>query len=333
MNKTILISEMLRFHFGSKIFCSDGEDGVLAQVLFDPVTRSMAHIGVKQGRLFGKNVYLPFDSVLLATGEGITLRVKRSDVYAATSQVPGYATLTRKSVVENTISAAKGSLMLVAVHPTSGELVYIVAHELRSGRDTLLQQEYIIALASNRVTVSITEEKLRSLPPYRPDSVLQQEVESALFDFTPLHIDLKAITVRVIDSVLYLDGNVSSALRSDIMLDRVSGVKGLAEIKNRVVADDTLAADLALALGQDAQTRDLPIGVYPRLGVVRLSGAVHNGQQKTAAGEIAENFPGVRSVTNDLVVDPNATLLNIMSAPEGGETKDVVPGKYVRHTQ
>ncbi len=294
MNKTILISEMLRFHFGSKIFCSDGEDGVLAQVLFDPVTRSMAHIGVKQGRLFGKNVYLPFDSVLLATGEGITLRVKRSDVYAATSQVPGYATLTRKSVVENTISAAKGSLMLVAVHPTSGELVYIVAHELR---------------------------------------VLQQEVESALFDFTPLHIDLKAITVRVIDSVLYLDGNVSSALRSDIVLDRVSGVKGLAEIKNRVVADDTLAADLALALGQDAQTRDLPIGVYPRLGVVRLSGAVHNGQQKTAAGEIAENFPGVRSVTNDLVVDPNATLLNVMSAPEGGETKDVVPGKYVRHTQ
>ena len=333
MNKTMLISEMLKFHFGNKIFCSDGDGGVLAQVLFDPATRSMAYIGVKQGRLFGKNVYLPFDSLLSATGEGITLRVKRSDLDTATSQVPGYATLTSKSVVENTKSAAKGSLLLVAVHPTTGELAYIVAHDLRSGQDTLLQETYITKLETGRIIVSIDEGGLRALPSYRPDRVLQQEVEAALFDFTPLHIDLKAITARVIDSVLYLNGNISSTLRSDVMLDRVSGVEGLAEIKNRVIADDTLAADLALALGQDAQTRDLPIGVYPRLGVVRLSGAVHNGQQKAAAGEIAENFPGVRSVTNDLVVDPNATLLNVMSAPEGGESKDVIPGKYVRHTQ
>ncbi|HXL38333.1 MAG TPA: BON domain-containing protein [Ktedonobacteraceae bacterium] len=333
MNKTMLISEMLKFHFGNKIFCSDGDGGVLAQVLFDPATHSMAYIGVKQGRLFGKNVHLPFDSLLSATGEGITLRVKRSDLDTATSQVPGYATLTSKSVVENTKSAAKGSLLLVAVHPTTGELAYIVAHDLRSGQDTLLQETYITKLETGRIIVSIDEGGLRALPSYRPDRVLQQEVEAALFDFTPLHIDLKAITARVIDSVLYLDGNISSTLRSDVMLDRVSGVEGLAEIKNRVIADDTLAADLALALGQDAQTRDLPIGVYPRLGVVRLSGAVHNGQQKTAAGKIAKNFPGVRSVTNDLVVDPNATLLNVMSAPEGGESKDVIPGKYVRHTQ
>lgn len=333
MNETLLISEMLKFHFGSKIFCSDGDGGLLAQVLFDPATHRMAFIGVKQGRLFGKNVYLPFDNVLSAAREGITLSVKRSDVDTATGQAPGYATLTRKSVVENTKSGAKGSLLLVAVHPTTGELTYIVAHELRSGQGTLLQETYIIRLATDQVTITIDEEKLRSLPSYRPDEVLQREVESALFDFTPLHIDLKAITARVVDSVLYLDGNVSSALRSDIMVDRVSGIAGLAEIKNRVVADDTLAADLALALGQDVQTRDLPIGIYPRLGVVRLSGAVHTSQQKAAAGEMAKNFPGVRSVMNDLVVDPNATLLNVMSAPEGGETRDVVPGKYVRHTQ
>jgi len=333
MNKTMLISAMLKFLFGSKIFCSDGEGGVLAQVIFNPATLSMTHIGVKTGRLFGKSVFLPFDCVISANEMGVTLSVKRSDVADAPSQEPIGAVLTGKCKVENEKSAAKGSLILVAVHPTTGDLVYIAAHELRSGQDTLLQATYIKSLETGKIRISIAEERLRSLPSYRPDGVLQQEVESALFDFTPLHIDLKALTVRVIDSVLYLDGNVSSALRSDIMLDRVTGVEGLVETKNRVVADDTLAADLALALGQDARTRDLPIGVYPRLGVVRLSGAVHNGQQKAAAGEIAENFPGVRSVTNDLVVDPNATLLNVMSAPEGGETKDVVPGKYVRHTQ
>ena len=333
MNKTILLSEMLKFDFGSKIFCSDGEGGVLTQVIFDLSTLNMTHLGVKQGRLFGKSVFLPFDNVISANEAGITLSVKRSDVAAAQSQEPEGAVLPNKSIVENTESGGKGSLILVAVHPTSGELAYIVAHELRQGQATLLQETYITTLATGRVMISIDEEKLRSLPSYQPDRVFQQEVEATLFDFTPLHIDLKAITVRVVDSVLYLDGNVSSALRSDIMLDRVSGVEGLAEIKNRVVADDALAAELALALGQDAQTRDLPIGVYPRLGVVRLSGAVHNGQQKAAAGEIAENFPGVRSVINDLIVNPKATLLNVMSAPEGGETKDVVPGKYVRHTQ
>jgi len=333
MDKTMLMSEMLKFHFGSKIFCSDGDGGVLTQVIFDPATLNMTHINVKQGRLFGKSVFLPFACVISTDESGITLNIKRSDVASAQSQGPVGAVLTNRSIVENAEAAAKGSLQMVAVHPKTGELAYIVAHELVSARDTLLKETYITNLASGKISISIVEEKLGSLPSYKPDQVLQQEVESTLFDFTPLHIDLKAINVRVIDSVLYLDGNVSSALRADIMLDKVSGIEGLTEMKNRVVADDTLAADLALALGQDAQTRELPIGVYPRLGVVRLSGAVHNGQQKATAGEIAENFPGVRSVTNDLVVDPKATLLNVMSAPEGGETKDVVPGKYVRHTQ
>lgn len=333
MDKTTLFSEMLKFHFGSKIFCSDGEDGMLVHTIFDPATCSMTHIGVKQGRLFGKTVHLPFASVVSATAEGVTLSVKRADLAAAQSAPPGGATLTSKSIVENSNSTAKGSLLLVAVHPENGELAYIVAHFLRPGRDTLLREEFITALATERVTISIPEDKLNVLPPYRSDSVLQQEVESILFDLTPLHIDLKAITVRVLDSVLYLDGNISSALRSDIVQDQVSGVEGLIEIKNRLVADDTLAADLALALGRDARTRELPIGVYPRLGVVRLSGAVHNSQQKIAAEEIAKSFAGVRSVINDLLVDPKAEMLNVMSAPEGGETKDIVPGKYVRHTQ
>ena len=104
-------------------------------------------------------------------------------------------------------------------------------------------------------------------------------------------------------------------------------------IKNNLVGDDRLASDLAMALGRDPRTRDLPIGVYPRLGVVRLSGAVHNSQQKAAAEEIARNFDGVRSVINDLLVDPKAEQLNVMSGAEGGESIDKVPGKYIRHTK
>ncbi len=99
MNRTTLISEMLKFHFGSKIFCSDGEDGIMVQVIFDATTRRMTHVGVKQGRFFGKTVYFPFASVVSATGDGVTLSVKRADVAAAKSEEPGGVILDNKSVV------------------------------------------------------------------------------------------------------------------------------------------------------------------------------------------------------------------------------------------
>lgn len=223
--------------------------------------------------------------------------------------------------------------MLIAVHPENAELAYLVAHNLHAGQDTFIQQTYVTGLGAGRIEIAVPEATLKELPPYRSDAVLQREVERILYDFTPLHIDLKGITAYVLDSVLYLSGNISSSLRGDIARDQVAGVAGLLEIKNNLVGDDKLAADLAMALGHDPNTRDLPIGVYPRLGVVRLSGAVHNGQQKNAAGEIARSFPGVRSIINDLVVDPKANLLHVMSSAEGGEAEDKVPGKYIRHTK
>ena len=80
MNRTTLISEMQKFHFGSKVFCSDGEDGTLAHVIFDPKTRKISYIGVKQGRLFRKTVHLPFENIVSATGDGVTLNVRLADL-------------------------------------------------------------------------------------------------------------------------------------------------------------------------------------------------------------------------------------------------------------
>jgi osmotically-inducible protein OsmY len=329
MSKAALISEMQKFRFGSKVVCSDGEYGTLAQVIFDSSTRRMTYINVKQGRLFGKAVLLPFDTITSAGSDGIALRIASEDVEAAshTAGEAKGALLSNKSAVERAGAASKGTLVLVAVQPGSGELAYLVAHHLLPGQDTLVRAEFVTALATEHVTVSVAG----ALPLYRPDRVLQQEVESILFDFTPLHIDLKGMNIGVLDGVLYLDGNISSSLRGDIAVDQVSGVAGLLEIKNNLVGDDKLAADLAAALGNDSRTRDLPIGVYPRLGVVLLNGTVQNGQQKAAAEEIARSFPGVRSVINELSVDPKAEILPVM-APAGGN-EDKVPNKYTRHTK
>lgn len=333
MNKSIRISEMQKFHFGTRMLCTDGDDGYLAHVICDPDSCRLTHIGVKLGRLFGKSVQLPYDTVVDASGDGITLSITRAELAAAGNPTVDGAVLDNKSTVENAGAAGRGTLSLFAVHPRSGELAYIVAHHLRPNQGTLLREEYVETVATGIIKVNISATTLQDLPPYRPDNELQQEVEAILYDITAMHVDLKGMNIRVLDSVLYLDGNISSSLRSEIAQDQVLGVNGLLEIKNNLVSDDRLAGDLAMALGRDPRTRDLPIGVYPRLGVVRLGGAVHTPQQKAAAEEIARNFPGVRSVSNELVVNPDADIIRVMAPAEGGEAEDKVPGKYVRHTK
>lgn len=232
-----------------------------------------------------------------------------------------------------TSGQGRGGLLLVAVHPETHELGYIVARGLRPGQDTLLIQEYVIKLESGHLTVSVPDAQLQTLPPYRSDSELQQEVEDILFDLTPLHVEFTGMNVRVLDGVLYLDGNISSSLRADIVRNQAAGVNGLLEIKNRLIGDDQLAGDLAMTLAHDPRTQNLPIGVYPRLGAVRLSGAVHTEAQKAAAEEIASVFPGVLTVMNDLQVNPKEDMLRVMAPVEGGEAVDLVPGKYIRHTK
>jgi osmotically-inducible protein OsmY len=333
MEKTTSIAEMQKFIFGSKIFCSDGEEGILTHVSFDPSTRRLTHIGAKQGRFFGKTVYIPFNTVTNAAGNGVHLNITRDALAGVSREVPAHTRLDGKSVVQREGTAARGTLLLVAVQPKSGELAYIVAHSLRQGQDTLLREEYVKALDNEYVEVAISEAALQTLPPYRPDAELQREVEDILFDLTPLHVDFKGMSVRVLDGVLYLNGNISSALRGDIVRDQALGVLGLLAIENHLVGDDRLAGDLAQTLAHDLRTRTLPIGIYPRLGVVRLSGAVHNVQQKNAAEEIARKFPGVQGVINDLMVNPDAEMLYVMSSSEGGEAIDKVPGKYIRHTK
>lgn len=325
-----MISAMLKLHFGSKVFCTDGQHGILAHVLFDATTRCLTHLAIKQGRLFGKTVYLPFTMVKQATGEGIRLTCTLAEFLgAATTEVPGILLDPRTTVKGIT---GTGTLVLVAVQPESGKLAYIVARNLVPGRATLLREQYVDALNPGQVSVTADAVALKTLPSYRSDRALQQEVDAIVFDLGFLHIDLKGMRLRVLDSVLYMDGNISSTLRGELVQDQVAGVKGLLEIKNNLIGDDVLASTIASALGQDQRTHNLPIGVYPQLGMVRLNGSVHNAQQQAAAAEITRTCEGVLGVVNDLVIDPSAELLYVMSPPEGGKSKDLAPGEFVRHT-
>jgi len=333
MEKSTTIAEMLKFRLGTKVICSDGEDGSLTSIGFDDTHQSIFALGVQLGRLFGKTVYVSFAHVVGATSSGITLDITREELMRTSKQAPGGVWLDSRCVVVNAVTSARGALMLLAVHPGSEELSYIVARHLRPGQDTLLRKDVVTKIEANRITVSLPDATLQTLPPYRTDEELQADVERVIFELTPLHVDLHGMTMRVVDGVLYLDGNISSSLRGEIVADQAVGIQGLLEVKNRLIGDDVLAGDVALALGRDPRTRDLPIGVYPLLGIVRLSGAVHDDLQKAAAEEIVKGIAGVRGVENDLVVKPDSELLPVLAPAGSGEAQDLVPGKYVRHTK
>ena len=332
MDNSIDVVETEHFHLGEKIFYSDGQDGALTHVGFDPATRTLTSIVVRLGRFFGKTLHLPAEVVSSATGSCVTLTISRAEALASKTEGEGVL-FDSHSVVLNTATSTKGSPLMAAVQASDRALAYIVVHNLHPHHDVLVQKEFITKLDSDQITVAIPQETLQALPPYHRDEDLQQDVETVLFAITPFHIDLPGITRRVLDGVLYLSGNISSSLRSEVKESQARSVAGLLDVKNSLVGDDELASDLAMALGHDTRTGDLPIGVYPRLGDVRLSGAVHTEDQKKAAGAIARSFKGVRSVDNNLIVDAQADLLNVMASSEGGEAQDKIPGKYIRHTK
>lgn len=323
------------FQWGQSIRCSDGEAGVLTQVVFDAATHQSIALGIRLGRLFGRSVFVSFEMVREVTEDSITLGLSYAELCAVTKAIPKGALLDSKSRVETEATsgtAARGRLQSMMIQPESGALVSLVAHYFRPDHTTLLRGEDVTQIATGHVKIALPEAALRTLPPYRTDRELQHEVEERVYDLAFLHVDFKGITFRVLDGVLSLKGNISSALNGDIVVDQAMGVEGIGEIKNELIGDDTLANNIALASGHDPRTHGLSIGIYPRLGHVRLSGVVHNEQQKAAAVEITRRFPGVRSVSNTLVVSPTEEMLPVMSSVEGGSGEDHIPGKYVRHT-
>src|SRR3954454_25182504 len=127
MNEMTSISEMQEVRFGSRGLCADGGEGILSRVCFAASTRSLSYIGVRLGLFFAKTVYLPFATVVSASGEGITLNVTREELASASQQVPSGVLLNSRSVIRNTATGAQGSLRLLAVQPKNGVLAYLVA--------------------------------------------------------------------------------------------------------------------------------------------------------------------------------------------------------------
>ena len=152
-------------------------------------------------------------------------------------------------------------------------------------------------------------------------------------------VDPAHIGVAVDQNVVTLTGHVGSyaqKLAAISAVRRVKGVHGIAdEIEVRApsdakTSDDEIASRAINVLSWDSVVPSEAIQVTVRDGLVTLTGKVHWYYQKSSAERDVRNLSGVRSVVNNIEVEPHAKADNVKKKIEAAlkrhaeiEAKDV----------
>lgn len=316
-------AEVKKFRFDAPIVASDGDAGRLAAMVADAERRTLTHLVVRVGFLgMGGTYYVPMDLVSDASRDAVNVSVTLDDMRQKLKAQPQGATLTSGTSI---VAGGKrlGHLAQVTIHAETLALRHLVVAR-GVGREVLVPASGITSLGAKQITVDLGAVKPDQLTPFRPDAEVRDDVFAAIFNYDPLRIDLPSIAIHAIDGAVWLKGHVSSDLNRRLVGDQLTHIVGLAEVHNELVADTDLASSVSFALARDPRTAGQHVGVYPRLGEVRLRGAVRTPEARQAATQIAEAVPGVNSVVNELHVDPAATVVPVLAGVTNAE--DDVPG-------
>jgi osmotically-inducible protein OsmY len=152
-------------------------------------------------------------------------------------------------------------------------------------------------------------------------------------------VDPAHIGVAVDQNVVTLTGHVGSYAQKLAALSAVRRVKGVHGIADEIevrpaseakTSDDEIASRAINVLSWDSVVPDEGIQVIVRDGLVTLTGKVHWYYQKSSAERDVRNLSGVRSVVNNIEVEPHAKADNVKKKIEAAlkrhaeiEAKDV----------
>jgi osmotically-inducible protein OsmY len=141
------------------------------------------------------------------------------------------------------------------------------------------------------------------------DKELRRNVEREL-EWEP-SVDERRIGVSVVDGIVTLTGEVSSfgeKWRAERAVERVSGVKGIAnelEVKVASERSDTDIAKAAVdALKWNVMVPSDKVTVKVSKGWLTLDGEVRWDYQRRAADRAVRDLPGVRGVSNLILIKP-----------------------------
>jgi osmotically-inducible protein OsmY len=310
-----------KFRFGTPLATDDGELATIVALAADPARRALTALGAKFG-VFGGIHYIPLSALLDASAISASTGLTREAIEKSTGQAAEGTVFTSKTRV--VLNARRlGTLTQVTINRETSMLRHLVMNRGLGG-EVLVAAADISQVDARQILLDVSRAGAQPLIPFRPDAELYEEVHTAIEGYPRLRIDLDGIEIHAIDGVVWLKGNVSSELNRRLVQDQLTGIRGLAELHNELVTDPELAASISAALARDPRTSGEHIGVYPELGLVRLRGEVRTAAARDASAQIATGTPGVKSVQNDLRVNPDASVLPVLASVTNDE--DRVPG-------
>lgn len=310
-----------KFRFDADVEASDGVAGKLPWVIADPAKRTLTFAGVKPG-IFSPAFDVPIHLIAAADDNRVTVSIPLDEIKKFGTRPTG-AQLDRSTRVVTASGKSLGKLMQLTINQQTGELRHLVVDRPLHG-EALVNAGLITAITAKQITADLGTLQPSQLTPYRPDAALRDEIYSRIYDYSRMRPDLPGIEIHAIDGVVWLKGWVSSDVNRRIIQNLLESIPSMAELHNELVADNQLAAAVSLALGHDPRTAAQRIGVYPKLGEVHLRGIVQSPQVSAAATDIARTVPSVRSVFNELRINPHFT--NIPDLASVTNAEDLIPG-------
>ncbi|MFW5871297.1 MAG: BON domain-containing protein [Verrucomicrobiota bacterium] len=189
------------------------------------------------------------------------------------------------------VTVENGSVTLSGEVPTYGDLI--------AARSAAWNIVGVIDVVED-LTVSYVS------PPALPsDDEIQQRVNNIL-TWEPA-VDETEIIVTVVGGIVTLKGNVDGHWKKRFVENRISGIRGIVAIENKIAVvpsmrmdDEAIAQDIVAALDRDVLVDAENVTVSVNNGVVSLVGAVPGLAARKAAEEDASLTAGVIGVRNEL---------------------------------
>ncbi len=144
-----------------------------------------------------------------------------------------------------------------------------------------------------------------------PDMPSDEEIKSwieNIMSWKPA-IDESAVQVSVNGGVVTLEGSVDQLWKKTFLESRISGLKGILKIENKLavartesISDEFIRKSVMASLDRDALVDVENVTAEVDNGVVRLSGNVRDWSAKQSARLDAERTPGVIDIRDDLKI-------------------------------
>jgi osmotically-inducible protein OsmY len=156
--------------------------------------------------------------------------------------------------------------------------------------------------------------------PQLSDTEIEYAIDRVLFD-DPV-VDANAIDVDVEDGVATLSGAVRNIVSKDRAVRIAQLTRGVGSVEDRLVvkatawSDANISAHLLMAFSSNPATDAWEIEAEVREGAVTLTGTVQSGAEKALATRVAKSVAGVRSVANELRIEPRRSRPDQQIEPE-----------------